>query len=359
MELDDKIVIIGVTGYIGAWIANYLTNMGYNQIVGTYRNEEKAQQLQTMLPNVSFYKATIGEKENWQEVLREAKWVFNQGSAFNPNDKTYKERGRTKEEGIRMLLKLAVESGSVNKIVHTSAESTIAYANEDPSKTTFTEDDWTNENREGLFDLHMVSKTMEEKAAWSFIHSDENTTNMSMTTIHPTHVMGPSFVPWHNDMIYAMLHGDRAMADSQLYGVDVRDAAAMNIALMKSTDANGKRHLASAFKSTYATLLDIIRKHFTDEQIEAVFGDVVRIVSGDVVADLMSPLQSTSYYQDMVPRMLNRVVYQTNYAEAYTYKYKDPHDTVLQAMEKMLSDKNGSTPKSMPDKSNKSPNTDY
>jgi len=29
--------------------------------------------------------------------------------------------------------------------------------------------------------------------------------------------MVPSFVPWHHDMIYAMLHGDRAMADSQLY----------------------------------------------------------------------------------------------------------------------------------------------
>ncbi|MGO4950765.1 MULTISPECIES: hypothetical protein [Paenibacillus] len=40
---------------------------------------------------------------------------------------------------------------------------------------------------------------------------------------------------WHNDMIYAMLRGDRAIADSQLYGVDVRDAATMNIALMKST----------------------------------------------------------------------------------------------------------------------------
>lgn len=37
------------------------------------------------------------------------------------------------------------------------------------------------------------------------------------TMIHPTHIMGPSFVPWHNDMIYAMLRDDRAMADSQLY----------------------------------------------------------------------------------------------------------------------------------------------
>ncbi len=260
MNLNDKIVIIGVTGYIGAWIAKQLTDMGYTRITGTYRNEEKAQQLQTMLPHVNFCKAHLGEKGNWQEVLSEAKWIFNQGSAFNPNDKTFKDKGRTKEQGIRMLLQLAVESGSVKKIVHTSAESTIAYANEDLSKMTFTEDDWTNENREGLFDLHMVSKTMEEKAAWSFIRSDENTTNMSMTTIHPTHVVGPSFAPWHHDMIYAMLHGDRAMADAQLYGVDVRDAAAMNIALMKSAEADGKRHFASAFKTTYSAVLDFIKK---------------------------------------------------------------------------------------------------
>ncbi|WP_186438400.1 NAD-dependent epimerase/dehydratase family protein [Cohnella terricola] len=339
MEQNDKIVIIGVTGYIGAWIAKQLTDMGYTQIIGTYRNEEKARKLQAMLPNLNLYKANLGEKDNWKEVLSGAKWVFNQGSAFNPNDKTYKDRGRTKEKGIRTLFQLAVESGSVMKIVHTSAESTIAYANEDPSKTTFTEDDWTNENREGLFDLHMVSKTMEEKAAWSFIHSPENTTNISMTTIHPTHVMGPSFAPWHHDMIYAMLHGDGAMADSQLYGVDVRDAAAMNIALMKSPEANGRRHFASAFKTTYAAILHFIKEQFTDEQIRAVLGDVVRIIPGDDAADLFSPVQQTSYYQDMVPRMLNRVVYKTNYPEAYAYEYTEPNITVLQAMEKMLKDK--------------------
>ncbi|GGG67467.1 NAD-dependent epimerase/dehydratase family protein [Paenibacillus radicis (ex Gao et al. 2016)] len=339
MEQNDKIVIVGVTGYIGVWIAKLLTDMGYNQITGTYRNEEKAQQLQSMLPNLNLYKANLEEQGNWKEVLSEAKWVFNQGSAFNPNDKTYKDKGRTKQKGIRMLLQLAVESGSVEKIVHTSAESTIAYANEDPSKTTFTEDDWTDENREGLFDLHMVSKTMEEKAAWSFINYHENTTNISMTTIHPTHVMGPSFAPWHHDMIYAMLHGDRAMADSQLYGIDVRDAAAMNIELMQSPESDGKRHFASAFKTTYSTVLEIIKKQFTDEQIKAVLGDVVRIIPGDVAADLLSPLQSTSYYQDMVPRMFNRVVYKTNYPEAYAYEYTEPNTTVLQAMEKMLKDK--------------------
>ncbi|MFF2090035.1 NAD-dependent epimerase/dehydratase family protein [Paenibacillus sp. NPDC058174] len=340
MERNDKIVIIGVTGYIGAWIAKQLTDMGYSQITGTYRNEEKAQQLQTLLPNLNLYKANLEEQANWQEVLSEAKCVFNQGSAYNPKDTTFKERGRTKEKGIRMLLQLAVEAGSVKKIVHTSAESTIAYANEDPSKTTFTEDDWTNENREDLFDLHMVSKTMEEKAAWSFIRSRENITNISMTTIHPTHVMGPSFVPWHHDMIYSMLHGDRAMADSQLYGVDVRDAAAMNIALMKSAEADGRRHFAAGFKTTYSAVQDVIKDNFTAEQIRTVLGDVARIIPGDVVADLLSPVQSTSYYQDMVPRMFNRVVYKTNYPEAYAYEYKDPNITVMEAMEKMLRDRN-------------------
>jgi len=340
MEHNDKIVIIGVTGYMGAWIAKKLTDMGYTQIVGTYRNELKAQALQSLLPNVNLYRANLGEPDNWHEVLRDAQWIFNQGSASNPNDKTFKDRGRTKEKGILMLLQLAVEMGSVKKIVHTTAESTIAYGNEDLSKTTFTEDDWTNENREGLFDHNMVSKTMEERAAWAFINSPENISNIIMTTIHPTHVMGPSFLPWHNDMIYAMLRGDRAMADSQLYGVDVRDAAAMNIALMKSTESNGKRHFASAFKSTYATLLNLIKDQFTDEQINTVLGSAARIIPGNDAADILGHCHSTSYYQDMVPRMLNRVVYKTNHPKAYTYEYTEPKTTVIQAMEKMLMDKN-------------------
>ncbi|GAE09807.1 NAD-dependent epimerase/dehydratase family protein [Paenibacillus sp. JCM 10914] len=163
MEQHDKIVIIGVTGYIGAWIAKQLTDMGYNQITGTYRNEDKARQLQTMLPNLNLYKANLEETDHWQEVLSEAKWVFNQASAFNPNDTTFKDRGRTKEKGIRMLLQLAVDSGTVKKIVHTSAESTIAYANEDPLKTTFTEDDWTNENREAYLTSIWFPKQWKKK----------------------------------------------------------------------------------------------------------------------------------------------------------------------------------------------------
>ncbi|MFC7677798.1 hypothetical protein [Paenibacillus sp. GCM10028914] len=77
-------------------------------------------------------------------------------------------------------------------------------------------------------------------------------------------------------MIYAMLRDDRAMADSQLYGVDVRDAAAMNIALMKSTTANGKRYFSSAFKSTYSTLLNLIKEQFTNEQLKTFLGDAGR-----------------------------------------------------------------------------------
>ncbi|WP_440108700.1 hypothetical protein [Paenibacillus sp. QZ-Y1] len=108
-------------------------------------------------------------------------------------------------------------------------------------------------------------------------------------------------MPWHNAMIYAMLRDDRAMVDSQLYGVDVRDAAATNIALMKSTAANGKRHFSSAFKSTYSTLLNLIKEQFTNEQIKTLLGDAARIIPRNDAADLLGHCYSKSYYYENFP----------------------------------------------------------
>lgn len=41
MEKNDQITILGITGYTGAWLAKTLTDRGYTNIVGTYRNPEK------------------------------------------------------------------------------------------------------------------------------------------------------------------------------------------------------------------------------------------------------------------------------------------------------------------------------
>ncbi|WP_211748158.1 hypothetical protein [Paenibacillus sp. Marseille-Q4541] len=51
---------------------------------------------------------------------------------------------------------------------------------------------------------------------------------------------------------------------------------AMNIALMESTAANGKRYFPSAFKSTYTALLNLIKEQFTNEQIKTLLGDAAR-----------------------------------------------------------------------------------
>ncbi|WP_155985772.1 NAD-dependent epimerase/dehydratase family protein [Paenibacillus gorillae] len=50
MDRNDKIVIIGVTGYIGTWIAKQLTDMGYSRIIGTYRMKRKSNSFKFCCP---------------------------------------------------------------------------------------------------------------------------------------------------------------------------------------------------------------------------------------------------------------------------------------------------------------------
>lgn len=79
MKKEDKIAILGITGYMGAWVAKKLSDQGFTNIVGTYYNQEKMDDLQQRLPHIRGIRADIlktSDQEKLNEFLADVKWIF-------------------------------------------------------------------------------------------------------------------------------------------------------------------------------------------------------------------------------------------------------------------------------------------
>lgn len=339
MKTTDKVLVVGATGYTGAWLIDTLSGLGFTNITGTYRSEEKADYMKKKYPDVTFIKADLLTDDNWAEATKDAKWIFNNSATFDPNDQTTEEISQTKVNAVERLYQFANEAGTVEKIVQLGSEGGVSYGNTDPNKTVFNEDDWTDPTTPGLADIFMIIKPYEEKAADDFIaNDDKNDSGMKLTVLHPTSIIGPSVTPWQHDMIYAYLANDGFIAESQMYSVDVRDLANMEITLMNDPNTSGKRYLGSGMKLMLSQLESMVREHYSDDELQTVFGSVVQVVPGEEAAAILAPVSDTQYYRDFVPRMLDKVRLETKYPDVYHYQYTDPQTTVYEAVDKMLAD---------------------
>ena len=110
----------------------------------------------------------------------------------------------------------------------------IAYGH---NKQLCSPEDWTDTTKN--VGAYVKSKTIAEKAAWEFIHND-NEPSFSMTTIHPGMVFGPLLSDDINgasaELLSKMINGKfPALPDAYFTVVDVRDVAKLNVESLKKT----------------------------------------------------------------------------------------------------------------------------
>ena len=118
-------------------------------------------------------------------------------------------------------LNAAKNSSKVKKVVLTSSMAAIAYGHD---KQLCKPEDWTDTTKE--VGAYVKSKTIAEKAAWEFIHSD-NEHSFSMTTIHPGMVFGPMLSDDTDgasaELISKMINGKFPALPCLLYTSDAAD----------------------------------------------------------------------------------------------------------------------------------------
>lgn len=336
MKKTDQITILGITGYTGSWLAQQLTQAGYMNIVGTYRNESKMAALIVELPNLQGIEADLLQSpDQVTAALRGSKWVFNNSAPFTGNEQSVADYVHTKQTMVDNLMRSINQVKSVKKLVHLGSAAAIYMGIKDPKQIVIDEDTWPDlAHMDRHYEPFIDMKVEEERR----LRDMAAVIDLDVTVLHPTNIVGPSLLTWQHDMIYSYLHGNGPLVNGPFDCIDVRDVAGMEIALMMNSDSNVKRMLGLGFTSDYQTLIESVKTNFDTDKLHQLFGELPTLVAVETALALWQSVKETSFYKDQAWRLNPQSILRTKYPDFYQYQYTDAQTTFIQAVAKMIND---------------------
>jgi Nucleoside-diphosphate-sugar epimerases len=252
MTNKETVLVTGGSGFLGMRIIAQLLQKGYN-VHTTVRSLESVERIGNALKsngipseNLSFFEAELTNDTNWEDAMKECKYVLSVASpVFFDKPKNEEEAFRPAREGILRILRLA-RKADVKRVVMTSNFGAVGFTQTDKSRAT-TEEDWTNSDNTAV-SVYERSKTLAEMAAWEFIKREGE--NLEFTTVNPVAILGPSLdehVSGSFHLLQNLINGTmKAVPNIQLNIVDVRDVADLHIRAMEIKEANGHRFIATS-----------------------------------------------------------------------------------------------------------------
>lgn len=332
MRPGERCLVTGVSGYLGSWLARRLCDHGF-VVRGTVRSlaDRKTAPLRALLPAVELVEADLNSPEGWSASMTGVDWVFHVASPqATPNES---HRTETAVRGTEFVIEAALMAPSVRKIVLTSSEAAIAYGHP-RSKQRFTEDDWTDLSGPAGRNDYFRSKTLAEKAAWRIVGDPAlNPRKTPMTVINPGLILGPSLVPWARfslDYLRSIVEGSEPVVlDMVTHIVDVRDCAAMQIALMANPETDGARLFAFALAAPSIEINRSVARQFGGLGFRPKRRVTPNFLIG--LASLVMPDAGAIY-----GKLGHANLYETKHSGVFDYRFADLDRIVRDSVESML-----------------------
>jgi dihydroflavonol-4-reductase len=247
---ETSVLVTGGTGFVGVHCILQLLNAGY-QVKTTLRSPNRKNEVLEMLKNggaqsdrLAFVEAELSKDANWDEAVKGCRYVLHVASPIGLNvPKDENEMIVPAVEGTLRVLKAAKKAG-VKRVVLTSSFAAVGYSHKDPN-TLITEECWTDPNEKNL-SAYLKSKTLAEKAAWSFIEKDGG--QLELAVVNPVAIFGPTLGPDMSsafELLKQAFDGTLKAIPQISFGiVDVRDVADLHLRAMTAAAAKGQRFLA-------------------------------------------------------------------------------------------------------------------
>jgi dihydroflavonol-4-reductase len=259
--MSERVLLTGVTGYIGQHCAAELLRHGY-EVVGTVRSRSKADATKSALAKVApidrltFVEADLLADPGWEEAMKGCVYVLHVASPFvlaEPTDEN--ELITPAVEGTRRIIAAAQKAG-IKRVVLTSSTFAII-----AGKDTGRYGPWDWSDTDTNIGAYAKSKTLAERAAWEAVKGG----SLELAVINPGAVFGPSLGAKLEGqsvtMMTKMIQGKIPMIPDMAMGmVDVRDVAKLHVAAMTASDAAGERFIAcTAEPVEMATVAKVLR----------------------------------------------------------------------------------------------------
>ena len=255
-----KVLLTGITGYIGQHCATELLNQGY-EVLGTFRSKSKADITQSAIAKVtstdklSFVELDLMSDTGWSEAMKDCQFVIHMASPFFLKEPV--DENELLEPAVKGTLRVieAAKKAGIKRLVLTSSTFAII-AGKETGK--YGPEDWSDSNAD--IGAYAKSKTLAERAAWIAIKDSE----MELTVINPGAVFGPSLQAddgQNMKMMRDMIAGKVPMYPDMAMGmIDVRDVAKLHVEALKVSDAAGKRFIACSEEPIeMATLCGVLK----------------------------------------------------------------------------------------------------
>ena len=258
----EKVLVSGVSGFIGMHCAKQLLDKGY-KVVGTTRSASKHDEVMAAIghENLSLVNADLLSDENWDSAIEGCDYVLHVASPVMMGEPDHEDvLVKPAKEGTMRVVQLAAKH-KVKRVVITSSVAAVSYGPHH-HKDHFDDTDWSDINDPGI-PSYNKSKTVAEKAAREFVAGLSGEDKLEICTMHPALVVGPSLssdIGESNTVVKRMLDGSTPGTPKLHMGfVDVRDVAAMHVAAMTAEGAAGQRFILSESSLWLSEMSTILR----------------------------------------------------------------------------------------------------
>lgn len=252
-----KVLVTGISGYIGAHCALELLKQGY-AVKGSVRSLSKTEKILADISkhidpngNLEFCELDLLKDDGWDEAMEGCEYVLHVASPFiNKEPKDEDLYIKPAVEGTQRALKAAKKAG-VKRMVVTS--SMVAMLGDADKSTALNQTTWTNVSAKNV-SAYAKSKTLAEKSAWKFIEDQDGDAPLELTVVNPGPVFGPTLSGDLSGasmgMFRDLIQGKMPMLPQTSINMsDVRDIAKIHVLALENKEANGQRLIVGTEKA--------------------------------------------------------------------------------------------------------------
>ncbi len=251
-----KVLVTGISGYIGNHCAVELLKNGYS-VRGSLRDLSKSKITVDAIKkevnpkdNLEFCELDLMKDDGWDKAMEGCQYVLHVASPYinyEPKDENLYIKPAI--EGTDRALKSAKKAGVKRIVITSSLVSMMGDANK---SININHKSWTNVKAKNV-SAYMKSKTLAEKSAWEFIKNQKNTSKMELVVINPGPVFGPTLSGDLNGasmiLFKKMIEGKMPLVPKAALNMsDVRDIAKIHVLSLENKKANGKRFIVTTEK---------------------------------------------------------------------------------------------------------------